>query len=37
VSVAEGTLNEADAAKIMEIAMERTSLPASQIKVIPAE
>lgn len=37
VSVVEGTLNETDAAKIMEIAMERTSLPASQIKVIPAE
>lgn len=37
VSVADGTLDETAAAKIMEIAMERTSLPASQIKVIPAE
>lgn len=37
VSMAEGTLNETDAAKIMEIAMERTSLPASQIKIIQAE
>lgn len=37
VSLAEGTLDEAATAKIMEIAMERTSLPASQIKVIPVE
>lgn len=37
VSLTEGTLDEVDAAKIMEIAMERTSLPASQIKIIQAE
>lgn len=37
VSLAEGTLDETDTAKIMEIAMERTSLPASQIKIIQAE
>lgn len=37
VSLAEGTLDETATAKIMEIAMERTALPASQIKIIPVE
>lgn len=37
VSLTEGTLNDADTAKIMEIAMEQTGLPAGQIKIIQAE
>lgn len=37
VSLTEGDLSETDTAKIMEIAMEQTGLPASQIKIIKAE
>ena len=37
VSPAEGTLDEAATAKIMEIVMECTNLPASQIEIIPVE
>lgn len=37
VSLAEGTLDETATAKIMEITMECTNLPASQIKIIPVE
>lgn len=37
VSLPEGDLNETDTAKIMEIAMEQTGLPAGQIKIIQAE
>lgn len=37
VSLTEGDLTDSDTAKIMEITMEQTGLPASQIKIIKAQ